>query len=121
LVSNRLVLVRLPQLLADLVHDLCRGQPGVRVRVTEFGRHELARAMAEARSGVVIVAVDDLRDFIDDCARALESREPVVMGIRPDGREAWVVELSLNPRSLGEVSPAGLSEAVAQALHGRAT
>lgn len=113
----RLMLVRLPRLLADLVIATFAMEPGIRVETVAADR-DLTEAVAGVREGVVIAAVEDLSRFTAECMRCIGRREPVLVGITPDGREAWLMEL--RPRSLGQVSPAGLRAAVAEALRASA-
>jgi hypothetical protein len=112
-VPIRLLLVRLPRLLADLVIATFAAEPGIRVETVNTER-DLAEAVAAVHDGVVVAAVEDLSRFTAECVRSVGRREPVLVGITPDGREAWLMELT--PRSLGQVSPAGLRAAVAEAL-----
>jgi hypothetical protein len=115
--SIRLLLVRLPRLLADLVIATFAGESGIRVETMETDR-ELTEVVAAVRDGVIITAVDDLTRFTAECARGVGQREPVLVGITADGRQAWLMELT--PRSLGQPSPAGLRAAVAEALRASA-
>lgn len=114
----RLLLVRLPRLLADLTTEALTRDPRLGIgRVDVAG--SLADAVEQARDGVVVAAVDDPVAFTAACTRSVGRRQPVVVGITPDGRLAWLLELRL--RSLGQLSPADLRAVVTDALQQRAS
>lgn len=116
--SIRLLLVRLPRLIADLTAEALtrRSDPPIdRIDTAP----DLDTAVREAGTGVVVAAVTDPAVFAADCNRSVAGRQPVVLGITEDGREAWLLELRL--RSLGQISSADLHRVVADSLRSRAS
>jgi hypothetical protein len=113
-VATRLVLVEVPRLLADLVTDAFARDAGMALEVTA-ARFGLSDAISYARGGFVVASVDDPADFVAGCTRAIGA--PVVLGITPDGRRAWLLELASRP--LGDVTAPELVRVATEALRGR--
>jgi hypothetical protein len=100
-------------LLADVVTEAFTAQDGVHVdRIPDAG-HQLS--VATARHDVVIAAVDD--PWRDEARTLMEARrELLVLGIRPDGRDAWIYEMHPCPREIGALNPEQLRRTVLDAL-----
>lgn len=119
----RIALAALPPLLRDIVRDAVRAQPDMEV-VAESGRAELAAALRDgggaAEPDVVLLGVSRADDERTCAATLLAPPERRILTIETSGRAAAVYELRLERTPLGELSPAGLVDAIRAGARRRA-
>lgn len=109
----RLALVGLPRLLADLVAEAFPTTDEVRIDRIAADGGELSAVTK--RHEVVIVAVED--PWRDEARMLMEARRDLlVLGIRPDGRDAWIYEMHPCPREIGALNPEQVRRTVLDAL-----
>lgn len=103
-------IIGLPKLLADVIAAAFSGDD---VRVGHFSdRCASEERVAELLNhDVVIAGVDDPLQctLLDKIAAAMGPR---VLGMRTDGREAWIYEMQPRARRLGPASPEQIRAAV---------
>jgi hypothetical protein len=109
-VTTHVALVDLPGLLADVVLDAFANESDVDVEVLPAG--SLPANILAGHPDVVMAC--DAGQPNSPFARELLRQHPSLglFTISPDGRRAWVHELSVHSRPLAEVSGASLREAV---------
>jgi hypothetical protein len=103
-VPIRLALIELPQLLADIIADTFAADDWVHVdRLQHDAALDLAAGGRHSHD-VVITGVEDpwsnrLRE------RMTSATDPLLLGVRVDGRDAWVYQMQPCPHRLGPVNP----------------
>jgi len=106
-----MALYELPQILADVVREAFGDEPDVIVEnVPGTGTRALSRAIQKLAPDVVIQGGPPA------CKLLLEHPRIVILGVTPDGRQAWICALHPHPHELVDVSLAGLRVAVIDAL-----
>ena len=106
----QIALVELPRLLADLLIAAFRPEDDVRFEVVS-GAPRPAPPAADA----VIVAVED-PERMPWAHQLTRSTDPLLLGVRSDGRTAWIYELRPRPRALGPVGPEQIRTLVLERL-----
>jgi hypothetical protein len=115
----RLVLVRLPRLLADVVREAFAGVAELTVETVEGGGRELEEEVAAARPTVLITGVDSPGEAEETEGLVAAHHEIVVLGLTPDARRSWLYELRPVARPLGELSPELLRRTVLDAVRSK--
>jgi hypothetical protein len=111
----RMALVRLPQLLRDVVASAFSADDVSFEWFANEADVTLGATSKELHADVVIAQVDD--PWQAEVGQFL-TRSPalVVLGIRDDGRSAWIYEMVPRPRPLGELGLVELRATVLGAL-----
>lgn len=117
----RLVLVRLPRLLADLVSNAFAGMDGLAVQAVDGSGTDLAGVVADTRPTVLITGVAGPAEAAEAAATVAAGHDLIVLGVSPDAREAWLYELRPVARPLGQLSPELLRRTVLDALQAKAS
>jgi len=103
-------------MLSDIITDIVNCQPDMEMVGMATGRVSLTEAVAEADADVVVVGLPDA-DLPSEYAVLLGARPQTrLLGVSGDGRHAFLYELRPYRRTLGEVSPEALSEAIRTAV-----
>lgn len=112
----RVLTIATPRLQADLIGDALADEPAVEL-VGQVGADAAADAVAATGAQVVVVGLDAGADP-PDLVLSLLARHPrlKVLGVTSSGGQAVLYELRPQARSLGEVSPRTLVEAVVAAV-----
>lgn len=103
-------IVGLPKLLADVIAEAFSGHD-VRVDNLPDGSASTAVIADLLNRDVIIAGVDDPGQsaLVDKIAAAMGPR---VLGMRTDGREAWIYQMRPRARRLGPASPEQIRAAV---------
>ncbi|MFG1793082.1 hypothetical protein [Nocardia sp. NPDC049149] len=100
----RLALIELPRLLADLIADTFAGDEDVCIdQLSDDSELELTVEGAPSHDVVIVGVTDPWRGrLLDRMARATR---PTLLGVRTDGREAWMYQMRPCPHRLGSLGP----------------
>jgi hypothetical protein len=107
----RILLVDMPRLVRDIVETAARSDPGVEV-VGVLG--DVDAVAASAGDAEVIVVGVEHRELPDACRALLDERAASLrlLGIEARDGGAYLYELRPRRSALGELSPAGVVEAI---------
>lgn len=117
---TRVLLAEIPRMLSDIVRRVLAAEPELEVVGPIHDRAGLSDAVARADAEVVIVGIEsreELRAYED----LLYAHSRVtLLALQVDGRQALLYTLRPHTELLGELSPAGLIEAIRAATEARA-
>ena len=99
-------------MLCDIIKEVVTSEPDLQIVGQLAARVDLAGAVDQTRADVVVVGLRD-HELPSDCLALFDSHPRTrLLGIAADGRRAFLYELRPQRTPLGEVSPAGLIEAI---------
>ena len=99
-------------MLCDIIKEVVTSEPDLQIVGQLAARVDLAGAVDQTRADVVVVGLRD-HELPGDCLALFHSHPRTrLLGIAADGRRAFLYELRPQRTPLGEVSPAGLIEAI---------
>jgi DNA-binding NarL/FixJ family response regulator len=109
--DQRVLIVDLPRVLREIIRRILSA-PGIDVVAEASGDVDLPELVSATRADVVVMRLENTR--LPRAGRRLLVRHPRIrlVGVAADGRDTVTYELSARRRSLGEVSPEALLNAV---------
>jgi DNA-binding NarL/FixJ family response regulator len=108
----RILLAQLPRHLQDYFNEAVASQDDMRLVGSLANPLDVLLAVGSTNADVVILGVGD--DAVPAIATHLYDEYPDVrlLGVTPDGHQAYLYELSPHPISIGELSPNSLVEVI---------
>ena len=112
----RILLAQLPRHLQDYFNRAVASQADMRLVGSFTNPLDVLLAVGSASADVVILGVAD--DVVPAIATHLYDEYPDVrlLGVTPDGHQAYLYELRPHPIPIGELSPTSLMEVIRSAV-----
>jgi hypothetical protein len=113
----QILLAQLPRGLEDYFDEAVASQPDMRLVGSFTNPLDVLLGVGRAGADVVVLGVAD--DAVPAIATHLHDEYPDVrlLGVTPDGQQAYLYELCPHPIPIGELSPSSLVEVIRSTVH----
>jgi chemotaxis response regulator CheB len=113
----RVVLVKLPGILGEIVSKVISAEPDMALVGVTSAYKDLLPVVRETRADAVIIGLDSSESAqIPDYRELFDDRTIVLVAVGGDGRDAFACSLQPERAPIGDLSSAALADAIRRSL-----